>query len=282
MYSCSWNSFIMKKSLSLCVTETERKEEKNKSSLCLGVGSLCCFDSTPSRIFLLSLSAYSRQEALPTTEPGWRATLAVSRSNYIQSPLCKFHFPPRRVGIFAETCVKTLLLMPRLHGRALFYLPHLLVECSCGSGELEICSGQKWAAQMYLMRLQLTTRGLNYGEIKVLISPKWAQKKKKKPLGSIATSLRSAQIFLLSSAQCSGINTLALTVCAAWAAPVRSSVENITKTLIIPSETGNWISSSFLCSFLHSSMMHAVGAPSPRRMWTGWQFPWMRLSISHC
>lgn len=74
--------------------------------------------------------------------------------------------------------VKTLLLMHRLHGRALFYLPHLLVECSCGSGELEICSGQKWAAQMYLMRLQLTTRGLNYGEIKVLISPKWAQKKK--------------------------------------------------------------------------------------------------------
>lgn len=65
MYSCSWNSFIMKKSLSLCVNETERKEEKNKSSLCLGVGSLCCFDSTPSRIFLLSLSAYSRQEALP-------------------------------------------------------------------------------------------------------------------------------------------------------------------------------------------------------------------------
>lgn len=169
----------MKKSLSLCVNKTERKEEKNKSSLCLGVGSLCCFDSTPSRIFLLSLSAYSRQEALPTTKPGWRATLAVSRRNYIQSPLCKFHFPPRRVGIFAETCVKTLLLMHRLHGRALFYLPHLLVECSCGSGELEICGGQKWAAQMYLMRLELTTRGLNYGEIKVLINPKWATKKKK-------------------------------------------------------------------------------------------------------
>lgn len=164
------------------------------------MGSLRCFDSTPSRNFLLLLSACSRQGALATTKPAWRATLAVSRRNYIQSALCKLHFPSRRVGIFAEALVATLLLMHRLHSRALFYLPHLLVECSCGSWELEICSGQKWTAQMYSMRLQLTTHRLNYGEIKVLISPKWTQKiKNKKMVGPIATSLRSAKVFLLSS-----------------------------------------------------------------------------------
>lgn len=258
-----------------------RERKKKTSPRCVSVWGVCAVLTQRLPAFFSSREARTagRKHCPPPSRADalhWLYRDAITSNRHYAN----FIFCRGVLGSLQRPALKTLLLMHRLHGRALFYLPHLLVECSCGSGELEICSGQKWAAQMYLMRLELTTRRLNYREIKVLISPKWATKKKTP--GPIATSLRSAQIFLLSSAQCSGINTLALTVCAAWAAPVGSSVENITKTLIIPSETGNWISSSFLCSFLHGSMVHPVGAPSPRRIWTGWQFPWMRLSISHC
>lgn len=141
----------MKKSLSVCVKETERKEEKKKkkikSCLCLGVWGLCCFDSTPSRIFFSFFSA--RTAGRKHRPPPSRAdALHRPQRNATQRNACASNRDYAKLAFRRGTSRSSIATRaPAARAGPCSTSPRLLVECSCGSREPEICSSRKRAAQ---------------------------------------------------------------------------------------------------------------------------------------